>query len=168
MVITAEWWYNTNLHIGLQCTPFAVLYGYSPPQIFIGPLLENTVQVQDAEDVVMQRQKFLQLLKDNLNTTQARMKYFVDNRRTERDFAVGDQVYLKLQPYRQSSLALRRNLKRNSKYYGPYVITARIGVVAYRLALPPESRVHLAFHVAFFNLYFHVCMSKYQELIRAN
>ncbi|XP_015165475.1 uncharacterized protein [Solanum tuberosum] len=168
MVITAEWWYNTNLHIGLRCTPFATLYGYSPPQIFIGPLLENTVQVQDAEDVVMQRQKFLQLLKDNLNTTQARMKYFVDNRRTERDFAVGDQVYLKLQPYRHSYLALRRNLKRNSKYYGPYVITARIGVVAYRLALPPESRVHLAFHVAFFNLYFHVCMSKYQELIRAN
>ncbi|KAH0776278.1 hypothetical protein KY290_007689 [Solanum tuberosum] len=75
---------------------------------------------QAAEDVVMQRQKFLQLLKDNLNTTQARMKYFVDNRRTEREFAVGDQVYLKLQPYRQSSLELRRNFKLNSKYYGPY------------------------------------------------
>lgn len=53
----------------------------------------------------MQRQQFLQLLKENLNTAQARMKYFADNMRTDTEFEVGDQVYLKLQPYRQSSLA---------------------------------------------------------------
>lgn len=118
----------------------------STPHLSIGPLLKNTIQA--AEDVVMQRQQFQQLLKDNLNTTQARMKYFADNRRTDREFAVGDQVYLKLQPYRQTSLALRRNLKFSSEYYGPYLITIRIGIVAYRLALPSESRVHHVFHVS--------------------
>ena len=97
----AEWWYNTNFHSGLQCTPFEALYGYTPPQLSIGPLLETVVQA--AEDVVMHRQQFLHLLKDNLATAQARMKFFADKRRNEREFAVGDWLYLKLQPYRQTS-----------------------------------------------------------------
>ena len=92
-----EWWYNTNFHIGLQCTPFEALYGYTPPQLSIGPLLETMVQV--AEDVVMHRRQFLQLLKDNLTTTQARMKFFADGNKTEHKFSVGDWVYLKLQSY---------------------------------------------------------------------
>ncbi|KAH0758842.1 hypothetical protein KY290_022335 [Solanum tuberosum] len=82
--------------------------------------------VQAAEDVIMQRQQFLQLLKDNLHAAQARMKFFAGNRRTDKEFAVGDLVYLKLLPYRQTSLALQRNLKLNSKYYGPYLVIARI------------------------------------------
>nr|XP_016437391.1 PREDICTED: uncharacterized protein LOC107763413 [Nicotiana tabacum] len=49
---------------------------------------------------------------------------------------------------RQRILALRRNLKLSSKYYGPYKVLARIGKVAYKLYLPPESKVHSVFHVS--------------------
>lgn len=61
---------------------------------------------------------------------------------------MGDLVSLKLQLYRQTSLALRKNLKLSSKYYGPCLITASIEFVAYKLASPPESKVHPVFHVS--------------------
>ena len=76
------------------------------------------------------------------------MKFFADKKRTEREFLVGDWVYLKLQPYRQTSIALRRNLKLSSKYYGPYLIVERIGLLAYKLALPSHSNIHPVFHVS--------------------
>lgn len=46
-----------------------------------------------------------QLIKQHLGRAQVRMKRQADKRRSERVFAVGDMVFLKLQPYVQSSLA---------------------------------------------------------------
>jgi hypothetical protein len=71
-----------------------------------------------------------------------------DKNRTERSFSVGTWVYVKLQPYVQTSVAARANQKLSFRFFGPYVITEKIGSVAYKLQLPPSSTVHLIFHVS--------------------
>lgn len=76
------------------------------------------------------------------------MKSQADQHRTERAFQVGDWVFLRLQPYRQQSIHLRRNAKLSPKFYGPYKVLERIGEVAYKLELPSSSRVHPVFHVS--------------------
>jgi hypothetical protein len=76
------------------------------------------------------------------------MKHQADKKHSERSFVVGDKVYLKLQPYVQASLALRANRKLAFKFFGPYVITEKIGAVAYKLALPPGAAIHPVFHVS--------------------
>ncbi|XP_071939936.1 uncharacterized protein [Coffea arabica] len=76
------------------------------------------------------------------------MKHYADQHRTERSFSVGDWVFLKLQPYRQQTIALRKWLKLSAKYYGPFQVEEKIGAVAYRLKLPSEARLHLVFHVS--------------------
>lgn len=58
------------------------------------------------------------------------MKHFADQHRSEREFMVGEMVYLKLQPYIQSSVAPRANQKLSFKFYGPFKVLERTGVVA--------------------------------------
>jgi hypothetical protein len=72
------------------------------------------------------------------------MKKFVDAKRTERKFEVGDLVYLKMQPYREAALGLRNSLKLTSKFYGPFRVIQKVGVVAYRLQ---GTKLHDVFHV---------------------
>lgn len=79
---------------------------------------------------------------------QRRFKKQADRHRTEREFEVGDSVMLKLQPYAQSSLVSRPCAKLAYKFFGPFKICARIGKLAYKLELPPDSRIHDVFHVS--------------------
>lgn len=55
---------------------------------------------------------------------------------------------MKLQPYRQQSVVNRSAHKIASKYYGPYKIVDRVGVVAYELQLPETPQIHPVFHVS--------------------
>ena len=76
------------------------------------------------------------------------MKRQADKHRTERSFSIGDWVFLKLQPYVQSSVAARSNNKLSFKFFGPFRILKRVGKVAYHLDLPASTSVHPVFHVS--------------------
>ena len=73
---------------------------------------------------------------------------YVDRHRVEQSFEVGDLVYLRLQPYRQSSLKQKGAEKLKPKFYGPYKVSRRIGEVACELELPEGSKIHNVFHVS--------------------
>lgn len=88
------------------------------------------------------------MLKENLQIAQGRMKFYADKNRSEREFALHDWVYLRLQPYRQTTLALHRNMKLAPKFYGPFQIIQKIGTVAYKLQLPDDAKIHPVFHVS--------------------
>jgi hypothetical protein len=75
-------------------------------------------------------------------------KMYADRHRTERSYEVGDLVFLRLQPYRQSSLKQKGAEKRKPRYYGPYRITRKVGQVVYELELPEGSKIHNVFHVS--------------------
>lgn len=61
---------------------------------------------------------------------------------------MGDQIYLKLQLYRKTSVTVRRNLKLCSKYYGSFAILDKLGPVAYVRQLPQGSFIHPVFHIS--------------------
>jgi hypothetical protein len=101
-----------------------------------------------AAGVLAERATQLALLKKNLDLAQKRMKTHADKHRTEREFHVGNSVLLRLQHYAQNSVVNRPCQKLSYKFFGPYPILERIGKVAYRLDLPPASKIHNVFHVS--------------------
>ena len=57
-------------------------------------------------------------------------------------------VFVKLYPYRPIFVEFRSNAKMAPKYYGPYIVLEKIGVMAYKVQLPANSLIHNVFHVS--------------------
>jgi hypothetical protein len=76
------------------------------------------------------------MVRENLRVTQSRQKSYVNHRRRELSFEVGDFIYLKVSSMR----GLRRYMVRGKlapRFIGPFKILEKRGEVAYQLELPP-------------------------------
>ncbi|PNX92889.1 Ty3/gypsy retrotransposon protein [Trifolium pratense] len=142
----AEYWYNTAFQTSIGMTPFKALYGREPPY-----LIKYEAQEIDSpalQDELKGRDKILQQLKSNLERAQQYMKHQADKHRKDVKFQIGELVLVRLQPYRQQSVALRKNQKLGMRYFGPFEIIDCIGKVAYKLKLPDNAKIHPVFHVS--------------------
>ena len=64
------------------------------------------------------------------------------------EFKVGDHVFLKVM-LKRGVVKFDKRGKLSLRFIGPFEILERVGIVAYRLALPPSmSGVHEVFHVS--------------------
>jgi ''chromo'' (CHRromatin Organisation MOdifier) domain. len=141
-----EFAYNNSHQQTIGMAPFEALYGRpcrSPvcwlevgENKLLGPEF-----IQDTSEKVA-------LIRDRMRTAQSRQKSYADKRRRDLEFAVGDQVLLKISPLK-GVMRFGKKGKLAPRYIGPFMITERVGSVAYRLALPDHlQRVHDVFHVS--------------------
>ena len=104
-------------------------------------------------DMIRDTSEKVSLIRQRLFTAQSRQKSYADVRRRPLEFEVGDHVFLKVLPKRGVARFGKRG-KLLPRFTGPFKILERIGVVAYRLALPPRmSGVHEVFHVSMLRKY---------------
>ncbi|CAM8995155.1 unnamed protein product [Rhodiola kirilowii] len=142
----AEWCYNTAWHSSTNTSPFEAVYDRAPPNIM--DYMTGTATNASVDDLLNTRTAIIKSLRDSLRRAQLRMKHQVDKHLIECVYEVGDWVFVKLQPYRQLSVPSHTTHKLSKRYYGPFQILAKIGAVAYRVALPESSKIHNVFHVS--------------------
>jgi hypothetical protein len=127
-------------------SPFVALYGHEPRRW--GLDASATCSAPSLQEWLDQLKLVHQILQHNLHHAQQYMKHLADKKRTKRTFDVGDDVFIKLQPYVQLSTIQRSNHKLSFRYFGPYIIIKKINPVAYEVQLPTTSKIHLVFHVS--------------------
>lgn len=94
------------------------------------------------------REQNIRMLKFHLERARNWMKQIANRKRFDRDFIVGDWVFLKLHPYSQHSLRTQKKQKLQAVYFGPFQVLDRVGVVAYKLDLPPTALIHPTVYVS--------------------
>ena len=76
-----------------------------------------------------------------MQDVQKRSKFYADQRRSVREFEVGQKVFLEVTP-KCSRLKLGRSKKLSFRFCGPFQIIKRIGQVAYALDLPKDRKIY--------------------------
>ncbi|GJQ97665.1 putative reverse transcriptase domain-containing protein [Tanacetum coccineum] len=137
--------YNNSYHSSIRCAPFEALYGRKCRSPVLWPEIRESSLI--GPELVHETTDKVVLIKEKLKAARDRQKSYADNRRKPLEFKVGDQVLLKVSPWK-GVMRFRKKGKLAPRYVGPFEILERIGPVAYRLRLPKElSEVHDTFHV---------------------
>nr|GEU88347.1 Ty3/gypsy retrotransposon protein [Tanacetum cinerariifolium] len=142
----AKYCHNTSYHSSIKMSPYQALYGKLPPLDIPYPRGSSKVAIVD--EALGEQVELLLELKQNLLAAKNCMEMKANRHRRKVEFNPGDKVLVKLQPYRQLTLAKRLSNKLSKRYYGPYEILERVGKVTYRLALPETSKIHPVFHIS--------------------
>ncbi|KAJ9544341.1 hypothetical protein OSB04_024048 [Centaurea solstitialis] len=138
--------YNNSYHSSIEAAPYEILYGRKCRT----PLCWNEVGEKQ-----LAGQEIVQITSDKINQVQERLKMarnrqksYADKRRKDIEFQVGDQVMLKVSPWK-GVIRFGKKGKLSPRFIGPFKITKRIGAVAYKLDLPVElGGIHNTFHVS--------------------
>nr|XP_012466398.1 unnamed protein product [Gossypium raimondii] len=89
----------------------------------------------------------VKVIRDSLKTILNRQKLYADLKRKDIEFQIGDKVFLKVSPWKKI-LRFDRKSKLSPRFIGSHEIIECIGLVAYRLQLPPElEKIHNVLHV---------------------
>lgn len=148
----AEFACNSAPNASTGLSPFYVNYGQQP-RVPSSSFQPQTDDVQATTEFLTKMQNLTHMATDALTLAKSRQEQYANKSRRDVQFAVGDLVLLSAANITLASQSSRPSKKLQSRYIGPYRITDIISPVAYRLALPPDLRIHPVFHVSLLKPY---------------
>nr|GEX29189.1 hypothetical protein [Tanacetum cinerariifolium] len=123
--------------------PTMLLYGRLPPKLV--PYIPGTASVKEVDEYLQDRDSLLKHLRKNLLNAQDHMKANANRHRRNLEFKEGEFVLVKLQPYRQVSIANRLSVKLSPsflrRFIGPLpAVVSELKEVSKPLEIPSDPQ----------------------------
>ena len=104
-------------------------------------------------NLIQETEEKVKMIRERLKVATDRQKSYVDIKRKDVRFEIGENVFLKVSPWKKV-MRFGRKGKLSPRFIGPYEVIEKVGPVAYRLALPPElEKIYNVFHVSMLRRY---------------
>ena len=106
----------------------------------------DPVLIQETEEKV-------KMIRERLKVAMDRQKSYANFKRKDIQYEIDGKVFLKVSPWNKF-MRFGRKGKLSPRFIGPYEVIKKVGLEAYRLALPPElENIHNVFHVSMLRRY---------------
>ena len=146
-----EFAYNNSYQSSIGMAPYEDLYGRRCRTPMCWTELNKHKII--GPDLVKDTEEKVQIIQQRLKAANDRQKSYANLKRKDIEFEVGDKVFLKVSLWKKI-LRFGRKGKLSPRFIGPYEILERVGLIAYRLALPLElAKLHDVFHVSMLRRY---------------
>ena len=161
-----EFVYNNIFQSSIGMAPYEALYGRKCRTPFCWTELSEKKII--GPNLIQETEEKVKMIRERLKVATDRQKSYADMRRKDIQYVIGEKVFLKASPWKK---VMRFGKKGNlsPRFIGPYEMIEKVGLVAYRLALPPQlEKIHNVFHVLMLRRYMsdpsHVVSSEMIEL----
>ena len=146
--------------------PYEALYGrkYRTPMCWT----ELSEKKLIGPDLIQETREKVTMIRERLKVAMDRQKSYADLKRKDIQYEFGEKVFLKVSSWKKV-MRFGKKGKLSPRFIGSYKVIDKVGLVAYRLALPPElEKIHNVFHVSMLRRYrsdpSHVVSSEVIEL----
>ena len=149
LLTTAEFCDNNTVSSTTKQTPFFANYGYHPNND-IAHSKQDTKPTPEVHEYITRLTELQETLRHEIRYAQEIQSEQANKRRSpDPTLKPGDRVWLQ----NRNTKTTRPSKKLDYKRLGPFTISKRIGLRAYKLNLPPSMKIHPTFHISLLEPY---------------
>ena len=104
-------------------------------------------------DLIQETKEKVKMIRERLKVATDRQKSYANMRRKDIRHVIDEKVFLKVSLWNKV-LRFWKKRKLSPRFIGPHEVIEKVGLVAYRLFLPPElEKIHNFFHMSLLRRY---------------
>ena len=146
-----EFVYNNSFQSSIGMAPYEALYERKCRTPLCWTELSEKKVI--GPDLIRETEEKVKMIRERLKVATDRQKSYVDMKRKDIRYEIGQKVFLKVSPWKKV-MRFGKKGKLSPRFIGPYEVIEKVGQVAYRLALPPDlEKIHDVFHVSMLRRY---------------